>query len=248
MLTSQQSAAARPAKLAPSRTVYPYSIIRGGAYSAAELTDALLGDPVVARHYAGFTRSSFRVTQSAFAKPVYLSYRIGNNVYWTSQPVRLPPGETLLTDGQNYARARCGNRISQTPQTPLNATEPEPETMNTPQPPANAIADIDTWSEDRLLTFESLSFIQLPGQPGAGFHGCPPGAPSARHSILVVAGVPQRVSDGPSHPANSPRAVATFHSAGDSSQPDSWVSLSSGTRNTSYSPDYADVGCSYHPA
>src|SRR5215813_14195616 len=36
------------------RPVYPHSIIPGGAYSPAELTDALDRDPVAAAHYSGF--------------------------------------------------------------------------------------------------------------------------------------------------------------------------------------------------
>ncbi len=165
ILSRHKVSASHPAKMAPSRPVYPYSVIRGGAYSAAELTDALLTDPVVAHHYSGFHRSSVRMVRSTFSEPVFLSYRIGSAVYWTSRPVRLPQGETLLTDGKNYARARCGNRISPAPQTPVNETEPAPETMNTPHPPVNTIADLTTWSEDRLVTFDTPSFIQSPGQP-----------------------------------------------------------------------------------
>jgi hypothetical protein len=143
----------------PSRPVYPYSVIRGGAYSAAELIEALDRDPVAASHYLVFRRSSVRITKSSFPEPVFLSYRVGSAIYWTSRPVHLPPGETLLTDGQNYARARCGNRISQTPQTPVNDTEPAPETLDTPHPPANTIVDLNTWSEDRL-TAGGTPFVQ----------------------------------------------------------------------------------------
>jgi hypothetical protein len=146
-------------KSSPSRPVYPYSVIRWGAYSAAELIEALDGDPVAARHYLLFRRSSVRTTGASFAEPVFLSYRVGNAIYWTSRPVRLPPGETLLTDGENYARARCGNRISPTPQMPVNETEPAPETLNTPHPPSS-IAEVNTWSEDRL-TPEGTPFTQL---------------------------------------------------------------------------------------
>ncbi|HEX3743914.1 MAG TPA: PEP-CTERM sorting domain-containing protein [Bryobacteraceae bacterium] len=144
-------ASIRPAKLPPSRPNYPYSVIPGGAYSAAELQAALLRDPVAARHYAGFRRSMVRMTESSLSQPVYLSYRIADAVYWTSRPVRLPQGETLLTDGEHYARARCGNRISEAPKTPVNDTEPAPETLNTPQRPANMVAGVERWTENRLL-------------------------------------------------------------------------------------------------
>jgi hypothetical protein len=138
-------------KLPAGRPIYPYSVIKGGAYSASELVNALDRDPVAARHYAAFQRGSVRVVASPFTKPVYLSYRVGNTIYWTSRPVRLPPGEKLLTDGQNFARARCGNRICETPQTPVNDTEPAPEILNTPRPPVNTVEEEENWSEDRIF-------------------------------------------------------------------------------------------------
>jgi hypothetical protein len=155
----RSAAIAQVAESSPSRPVYPYSVIRGGAYSAAELIQALDGDPVAARHYLVFRRSAVRAAGSTFHDPVYLSYRVGDAIYWTSRPVPLPPGETLLTDGMHYARARCGNRISPTAQTPVNETEPAPQTLNTPHPPSS-LSEIDTWSEDRL-TPEGFPFNQL---------------------------------------------------------------------------------------
>jgi hypothetical protein len=164
-ISRRSVAGSQPAKFSSSRRIYPYSVIRGGAYSAGELREALDRDPVAARHYLVFHRSTVRTTASSFSEPVFLSYRVGDAVYWTSRPVRLPHGETLLTDGTNYARARCGNRISQTPRTPVNDTEPAPEALDTPPPPANAIADLDTWSENRLLGQPPLLTQVLPGQP-----------------------------------------------------------------------------------
>jgi hypothetical protein len=163
----RSGAASQTAKFSPSRGIYPYSIIRGGAYSAGELREALDRDPVAAQHYLIFHRSSVHITESSFSEPVYLSYRVGDAIYWTSRPVRLPRGETLLTDGASYARARCGNRISQTPRTPVNDTEPAPETLNTPQAPVNAVADLDTWSENRLIGQTPLLYTQVSGAPPA---------------------------------------------------------------------------------
>ena len=204
MLTSRQSGMAVPtAKLSASRPVYPYSIISGGAYSKAELVEALANDPVAARHYATFHPSQVYVTRSNFIEPVYLSYRVGNAVYWTSRPVRLPKGETLLTDGNNYARARCGNRISPVPQTPVNDTEPAPETMDAPRRPASTIADLTPWTENRLLTFETPMVALAPAQPEP-LSAVPtvvtpvettpswwtPGMPSGFLPVPVTAGIP----------------------------------------------------------
>lgn len=144
------------------RPVYPYSVIRGGAYSGGELVRSLDADPVAARHYAVFQRSLVHLTESRFAQPVYLSYRVGNIVYWTSRPVRVPRGEPLLTDGTHYARARCGNRISPAPQTPVNDTEPGPSTLDQPKPPADlGTPGLDTWAETRLVTELSPPFALL---------------------------------------------------------------------------------------
>jgi hypothetical protein len=154
-VSQRRAVSLHQAKSPPSRPIYPYSVIRGGAYSAAELREALDRDPAAAEHYFGFRRSLVHTTVSPFSEPVFLSYRVGNAIYWMGRPVRLPQGETLLTDGEQYARARCGNRISPTPQTPVNDTEPAPEALNKPQPPAQNVANLDTWSEDRFLTFET---------------------------------------------------------------------------------------------
>jgi hypothetical protein len=151
-----------PKKFSPTRPIYPYSIIRGGAYSRAELIDALDRDAVASRHYSGFHRSLVYTVPSAFTEPVYLSYRVGDAIYWTSQPVQLPRGETLLTDGHSYARARCGNIVSYKPRTPINDTEPGPEVFDTPQPLPGAIANLEIWTEDRLTTPEIPLFSQAP--------------------------------------------------------------------------------------
>jgi len=106
---------AYPAK----RSVYPYSIIRGGAYSAAELDAALRSDPITAAHYAGFDRARIAAIPAEAGRKVYVSYRAKDRIYWTAKAVPLTPGEILLTDGTRQARARCGNRISDTPQQPV---------------------------------------------------------------------------------------------------------------------------------
>jgi len=166
----------RSAERLSSRPAYPYSVIRGGAYSRAELIDALDRDPVAARHYLAFRRTSVHTTSSAFSQPVYLSYRVGGAIYWTSRPSSLPRGETLLTDGQNYARARCGNRISETPQVPVSDTEPAPEVLEKPQPPASlGAANLDTWSEDRLMADVVPPYARIvPVEPVSAVPGSTP--------------------------------------------------------------------------
>jgi hypothetical protein len=208
-VSRQTASGSQPAKFSPSRRIYPYSVIRGGAYSAAELREALDRDPVAARHYLVFHRSTVRTTASSFSEPVYLSYRVGNAVYWTSRPVRLPHGETLLTDGTNYARARCGNRISETPRTPVNDTEPAPEALDTPPPPANAIADLDTWSENRLLEQPPLLTQVLPGPPVSIISTVPALTLSGTVPSWWVIGIPSGLPPLP-FPTSTPILVGTI--------------------------------------
>jgi hypothetical protein len=121
--------------LASRRPVYPYSIIPGGVASAAELRAAVAHDPVVAAHYAGFDLANARVFQVQEARSVYVSYRKGDDVFWTSKKLRLAVGETLITDGQHISRTRCGNQISDGPRLPVSlAGDPEPQTLDTPVP------------------------------------------------------------------------------------------------------------------
>jgi hypothetical protein len=122
------------------RTVYPYSIIRGGAWSRTELVNALDRDPVAAEHYRGFRAESAHVEQMPAARAAYVSFRKNDKVYWTRHTVTLAAGEAVLSDGENLARARCGNRISFTPRTP---TGPDVD-LETPEPAPTVLGGGDT--------------------------------------------------------------------------------------------------------
>jgi hypothetical protein len=129
------STALRDREAASRRPVYPYSIIPGGVASAAELRAAVGHDPVVAAHYAAFDLANARVFQVQEARSVYVSYRKGDDVFWTSKKLRLAVGETLITDGQHISRTRCGNQISDEPRMPVSlAGDPEPQMLDTPVP------------------------------------------------------------------------------------------------------------------
>ena len=115
-----------------ARKVYPYSVIPGGAMSPAELRTALFTDRVAAAHYSGFHLGQTRVEHLSKAKLAFVSYRVADRVYWTGKRVLLAKGEAILTDGETSARTRCGNRISETPQLPVNpATEPAATVLDT---------------------------------------------------------------------------------------------------------------------
>lgn len=116
---------------AAERQVYPYSIIEGGATTAEELMQAVQSDPVVARHFAKFDLPKTRVETLRAPRLVHVSYRRGDDVFWTRRKVVIPAGETVLTDGTNYARTRCGNCLSETAG-PVSADEPAAAVLDTP--------------------------------------------------------------------------------------------------------------------
>lgn len=113
------------------RPVYPYSIVAGGAASADELQKAIDADPVVAGHYANFDLSKTRVEKLTKPKVAFVSYRMGNDIYWTRKPLVIRAGERILTDGENIARTRCANQLSALPG-PTSEFEPPAVTLDTP--------------------------------------------------------------------------------------------------------------------
>jgi len=108
------------------RAGYNYSVIPGGAFSERELERAINRDPVVAQHYRDVDASTMRPEIVKADRLAYVSYRLGDRVYWTSKKVRIRSGETILSNGRQEIRARCGNCISLEPLMPTSADEPDP--------------------------------------------------------------------------------------------------------------------------
>jgi hypothetical protein len=151
-----------------SRTVYPYSVIVGGAQSPQELREAMAGDPVVAQHYADFDVTNARRVTLDAPKLVYVSYRIGNKVFWTKHKLALRKGEAMLSDGRNMARTRCGNRISVLPVRPNAPAEPSSSDLDGPEFPAIASSPyLAAYSAPAPALFPGP--VQSPGGPGAAF-------------------------------------------------------------------------------
>ncbi len=131
-----------PAYVRALHPKYPYSIIPGGAYSPSELRDADQEDDVVKAHYADFNMKNVKMEQTTEDRYEYASYRMKQKVYWTKKKLRIPKGELLLTDGGSWARARCGNRLSDVPRTPVSDHEPPPSQLSMPPMPPNAPMDL----------------------------------------------------------------------------------------------------------
>jgi hypothetical protein len=106
--------------------------VPGGVTDRIELARAVMADKVVAAHYAGFALDKASLRTVGKARAVYVSYRKGEKVYWTARKVTLSEGESVLSDGQSEIRARCGNRISDTPQLPVEVKGPDERELDTP--------------------------------------------------------------------------------------------------------------------
>jgi hypothetical protein len=152
------------------RKVYPYSVIPGGVESAAELRNSVLHDPVVAKHYEDFAVEKTRVVRLNQNRSLYVSYRLGNRVFWSRKPMMLPKGETVITDGEHVARTRCGNRLSEVPAGPILAAGPELES-------APEVAEL-------------FPALPVPGAPGALGPPELPGLPVPTSTPPTTSGTP----------------------------------------------------------
>jgi hypothetical protein len=149
------------------RTVYPYSVIPGGVRSREELASSMSSDPVVAAHFADFRVGDARIVRAEETRLVYVSYRMRDKVFWTSRKIKVPKGETLITDGEETARTRCGNRVSAVPVAPVSEEEPIIETFEVPLiAGAQEPARLNPVYESPLqpMVFSPLEFT--PTQPG----------------------------------------------------------------------------------
>jgi hypothetical protein len=145
-----------------SRPVYPYSVVPGGVRDAKELKWVAEHDPVVAAHYAGFDYERAQVVRVTLARTVYVSYRIGNHIYWTRRRLTLHKGEKLITDGRMTARTRCANRVEETPQQAAAPEEPPANKFDEPVRPGDGTAQ-----QTPPVPFESALLNRPPG-PGFG--------------------------------------------------------------------------------
>jgi PEP-CTERM motif len=145
-----------------SRPVYPYSVVPGGVEDAKELKWVAEHDPVVAAHYAGFDYAHAQIVRLTLARTVYVSYRIGNRIYWTRRRVTLHKGEKLITDGRITARTRCANRVEEKAQQQASPVEPPAEKFEEPVRAGNGTA-----TQSPPVAFES-ALLNRPEIPGFG--------------------------------------------------------------------------------
>jgi hypothetical protein len=191
----------------PQRPIFPYSVVPGGVRDARELQSVASHDPVVAQHYSDFRIAAARTVRLEKPLEMYVSYRRSNNVYWTRNRMVIPAGETLISDGDNLARVRCGNRLSAIAAKPVSVSEPSKEELNTPEfvPPLMA----------EFLPGDGEGFV--PGAPASTL--LPPGSttttgantpPQAIFPPLLPPGVPPNSPNTPVVPPVSTPEPGTF--------------------------------------
>jgi hypothetical protein len=87
--------------LLPSRPLYPFSIIPGGVENAQELKNALAHDAVAESHYAGFNVAKAHVIRMDRDRAMYVSYRMGDRVFWTRTYGQDPLRKSALRDADS---------------------------------------------------------------------------------------------------------------------------------------------------
>jgi hypothetical protein len=191
------------------RKVYPYSVIPGGVQSAADLKNSLTNDSVVAKHYEDFEVERTHVTRLNQDRLLYVSYRLGDRVFWTKKPLLLPKGEAVITDGEHLARTRCGNRLSEAPAGPVLAAGPEFEAG--PPEVAEAFPGVPELIGPRALPFPPLPTSAPPTTAVA-----PPGTPlSPGGGVIVPPTIPVPGGGSTPPPVQTP-------------EPQMWLMLSAG--------------------
>jgi hypothetical protein len=193
------------------RPLFPLSVIPRGVASAQELKAVLAHDPVASAHYAGFSVANSRIVKVEKTRAVYVSYRLGNQIFWTKNRMLLRRGETLISDGRNSARTRCGNRISDVAVLPTSAHEPPMKMLEQP-------AEFkDPQFEENPLDFTPLLFAgnTEPLPPGNSFIP-PPGSGGSAPPIGLPIGCCGSIP--PTDPPVKPPPVTT-------PEPGTWVLL-----------------------
>jgi hypothetical protein len=118
--------------------VYPYSVVEGGVRSVQELRSAIGRDPVVANHYSNFKLDRAKVIEARADRTFHVSYRIGDEIFWTKKRLKVARGERLITDGTHFTRTRCANVLSDVPHGKTSPDEPTAEVLDTPTLPPSA--------------------------------------------------------------------------------------------------------------
>lgn len=150
-----------------SQPVYPHSVVPGGIHNLKALQEVVRRDPVASQHYSALRLKKMRFVTAPKARYAFVSYRLNNQVFWTSRRVHIPKGEVLMSDGSEWLRSRCGNRLSDTPRKPTSPSEPPVAILDTPEKPFVPLLPSQ---------FDPAPFTES-GVPGTPIANSPPSTP-----------------------------------------------------------------------
>jgi hypothetical protein len=171
------------------RRIYPYSVIPGGIQSLESLKSIIEHNSDIARHLKDFDLSKVKFVQVTEPRAVYVSYRMGSNIFWTTKRLTLARGESLITDGTRTLRGRCGNDVSDVAVEPTSDEEPPVAELDTPL----SLPEFATHADPDLAPLPLLAYVP----PDDSFAGSP--------TLLVPPfGAPDGSASTPSSGAGSP--------------------------------------------
>jgi hypothetical protein len=193
-------------KVRSERTFYLYSVIPGGVRSIQELKNAIAADPVVSAHYATFHLERARLIRLDRERSMHVSYRLGNEIFWTKRELTVKKGESLITDGVQTARTRCGNLVSETVAAAVYANEPPVEELDEQQKTPFSPGELE--GDDRFPDLELAPVENVPPPAGSApigrtdpiGHGTSPPGPGPAPVIFLPP-----VSPGPIPYPTKPR-------------------------------------------
>ena len=154
---------------ARKRIIYPYSIVPGGLDSVSEFYSR--ADQVARAHYGELR--PIRMVNLPRDQAFYVSFRKDQRIQWTRKRLMIPAGERLVELGGSpnvrFARARCGNLLSDTPQAPvLTAHEDNDVTSDMDRPALDADDERALASALPYLYFELPNLEDIdPGFPAS---------------------------------------------------------------------------------
>jgi hypothetical protein len=213
-----------PATQGPSALVralrpnYPFSVIPGGAYSQGELQFAHGQDSLVRSHYSDFDVKRAKLVNLTEDRFQYVSYRVKDQIYWTKRKLRIPKGELLLTDGVNYARTRCGNRLSDMPHQAISVQEPDPRLLSLPTVTPDMLPKMALANPPSLGVIAPLVPLaeshtgagETPAEPGLpGIQPIVPSGPILTGFAPATSGLPVITTGGAAPPPLPSPSIAT---------------------------------------
>ncbi|QEM69820.1 PEP-CTERM sorting domain-containing protein [Geobacter sp. FeAm09] len=97
---------------------------KNSIHSVKDFRNTVEKDPVLASHFEGFNWQAAHLGQQDSAVWTYVSYRKDDVIRMTSRPVKLPKGDTYITDGTRTVRTFCCNDYVAAP--PPNSASADP--------------------------------------------------------------------------------------------------------------------------